>query len=713
MKTNAFHSLVGGAGMLVLAGSAEAAAVGSGTPESCTEATFTAAFAAGGLVTFNCGPNPHIIIVTSQKTVLTGMTTLRGAGLITISGGNATRLFVVPAGATLVAEDIVLRNGRASELTERGAMGGAVLVDGGALSLLRSTIRDSGTAQGMVQRGGAIASVNGTVTLTASLLDGNDSDSGGGVHSSGPDPSLTLVDTVVRNNRARGEDGDGGGIAVRNGVVSIKGGRLEGNTAEHGGGLSVSMATVDVTDTIITRNTATLHRGGGVLNEAGTLTLTDVILSENKNGFPPLQGEVGEPVPPLAAGLYNTASGVATLVGVTLRENDGLERGAGTASLVTLGKLTLHSSTVRAPRNTLGVWIAGEGSATVTDTLLTGGAANVFACPGTLTANRVAFSGAGSFNLFLGGNASLVNSTINGAISSDIDDNALVSVFVGSALSEDTTMSCGEAGTVSFLNSTIASDQGRGQIFVRGKDYKVTLKNTIVSSPGLLCFTEDDGQIVSEGFNIASDNSCGLKGPGDKPDTDPKLGPLRYNGGPTPTRAPLAASLAVDNGTTVGCPAIDQRGVSRPRGASCDMGAFELGALVAAVGLNETSFTEGDDITYEGTVNPGLTPTLVDIYLGALLPDLVTFLSFVEPAPGVLAVTVGSKPVPYRTNTTAAPLAIRFEYTFNGSELLGVYRTYAALIAAGKDPLNAVNQLSLDIQTFELVPPPEPDGEPQ
>jgi hypothetical protein len=60
----------------------------------------------------HCGPNPHIIVLTSQKTVPVGTTTLRGAGLITLSGGNTTRLFAVHAGATLIAEDITLRNGR-------------------------------------------------------------------------------------------------------------------------------------------------------------------------------------------------------------------------------------------------------------------------------------------------------------------------------------------------------------------------------------------------------------------------------------------------------------------------------------------------------------------------------------------------------------------------------------------------------------------------
>jgi hypothetical protein len=707
LKAMVLRSIVVGAGVLMAAGAAEAAVVGVGTPESCTEASFTAALAAPGLVTFNCGPNPHIIVLTSQKTLALGTTTLRGAGLITISGGNATRLFAVHSGATLVAEDITLRNGRASGVDEMGALGGAVLVDGGALSLLRSTIRDSGTAQSMVQWGGAIASRNGAVTLTDSLLEGNDADDGGAVYSSGPNPSLTLVNTVVRTNRARGKNGLGGGIAAASGAVSIKGGRLEGNTATHGGGLSVGMATVGVTDTVIASNTATLHQGGGILNE-GILTLTNVTLSENRNGLPPMLEE-GEPAPPQAAALYNGASGVATLVGVTVRNSQPFEYDGGTIDLVTLGQLGLHGSTVRVGDISIGLLIAGGGHAAITDTLIAGGFANIIACPGTLVAHRVALTDGQAFGALLGGNATFVNSTISSS-------GSLVAVFVGSSLSDGEDTTCGESGTVRFFNSTIAStgafedDEPRGHLYVRGKDYKATLRNTIVGGP---CAVADGGQIGSEGFNIAPDSSCGLTGPGDKPDTDPKLGPLQFNGGPTPTRAPLAGSLALDNGTNVDCPATDQRGVSRPRGAACDMGAFEAGALVAAVGLNETRFAVGESITYEGTVNPGLTPTVVDIYLGALLPDLATFLSFVELEPDVTGVVIGPRPVPYRANATAAPLAVPFDRFFEGSEPLGVYYTYAALIAAGKDPLGPANQLSVDIRTFELVPSPEPEGEPQ
>jgi len=53
------------------------------------------------------------------------------------------------------------------------------------------------------------------------------------------------------------------------------------------------------------------------------------------------------------------------------------------------------------------------------------------------------------------------------------------------------------------------------------------------------------------------------------------LGPLAANGGPTPTHALLLGSPAFGAGTNTGCPATDQRGIVRPQGILCDIGAFE------------------------------------------------------------------------------------------------------------------------------------------
>ena len=55
-----------------------------------------------------------------------------------------------------------------------------------------------------------------------------------------------------------------------------------------------------------------------------------------------------------------------------------------------------------------------------------------------------------------------------------------------------------------------------------------------------------------------------------------KLGALETNGGPVRTMRLPRGSLAIDDGDTVGfCAASDARGVTRPKGSACDVGAFE------------------------------------------------------------------------------------------------------------------------------------------
>src|SRR5262245_56985675 len=71
----------------------EGGVVGTGTPASCTEAALDAALAGGGKVTFNCGPNPVTITLTSGI-VVTASTSVDGGSKITLSGGFKTKVFL-------------------------------------------------------------------------------------------------------------------------------------------------------------------------------------------------------------------------------------------------------------------------------------------------------------------------------------------------------------------------------------------------------------------------------------------------------------------------------------------------------------------------------------------------------------------------------------------------------------------------------------------
>jgi hypothetical protein len=96
----------------------------------------------------------------------------------------------------------------------------------------------------------------------------------------------------------------------------------------------------------------------------------------------------------------------------------------------------------------------------------------------------------------------------------------------------------------------------------------------------------------SLGYNLADDDSCGFTEPTDLLVDDAMLGPLADNGGPTETHALLSGSPAIDAGSP-NCPPpdTDQRGVVRPQGAACDIGAFEsmIGTIRADIDIRPGS----------------------------------------------------------------------------------------------------------------------------
>jgi hypothetical protein len=158
--------------------------------------------------------------------------------------------------------------------------------------------------------------------------------------------------------------------------------------------------------------------------------------------------------------------------------------------------------------------------------------------------------------------------------------------IVNSTFSADTTVVGGSRihYPVEVIGSTMWTSSGasgdelfrifRGAVVVRGS----------ILDGEVVCAQDGDLEpfsVTSEGYNIVSDLSCGFTGPGDVEGTDPLLGPLADNGGPTWTRQPGPLSPAIDAvlagtaGLCDGSVPTDQRGVSRPQGSGCDIGAVE------------------------------------------------------------------------------------------------------------------------------------------
>ena len=106
----------------------------------------------------------------------------------------------------------------------------------------------------------------------------------------------------------------------------------------------------------------------------------------------------------------------------------------------------------------------------------------------------------------------------------------------------------------------------------------MNLLNTIVAGNNASNSSPDlAGSFFSSGYNLIGNNQ-GATGLSifDFQDLPADLGPLQYNGGLTPTCAPLPGSFAIDNGTSAGAPNTDQRGVPRPQGGAFDIGAVEV-----------------------------------------------------------------------------------------------------------------------------------------
>jgi parallel beta-helix repeat protein len=195
---------------------------------------------------------------------------------------------------------------------------------------------------------------------------------------------------------------------------------------------------------------------------------------------------------------------------------------------------------------------------------------------GQLTMNRCTIAnndaydqGGGIFMYYSGSTLNLTNCTISGNIADD---------GYGGGIHCETEM---RLLNCTIIGNSITGAMGQGGGFANLSGNTAYFKNCIVANnivptSGNNNGYSDPGGVISEGYNIDSENSCYFDDPTDQINTNPLLGPLQNNGGPTPTCAVTAISPAFNRGTSAGAPATDQRGVARPQAGAYDIGAFEL-----------------------------------------------------------------------------------------------------------------------------------------
>jgi hypothetical protein len=180
----------------------------------------------------------------------------------------------------------------------------------------------------------------------------------------------------------------------------------------------------------------------------------------------------------------------------------------------------------------------------------------------------------------------------------------------------------GTVGRLTVINSTLSNNQGG---FEGGGIANYITSNLTVNNSTIHKNSADQGSgiflsraattirnaIIAQ--NIGSpDISGSFAGDHNLIGTDPKLGPLQDNGGPTKTHALLAGSPAIDTGTG-GVVGGDQRGVLRPQGNGFDIGSFEFVNTTARPALDLTNQTGKVNLEFQVTRDAGFS-NLVRFY---------------------------------------------------------------------------------------------------
>ncbi len=296
------------------------------------------------------------------------------------------------------------------------------------------------------------------------------------------------------------------------------------------------------------------YNSGGAIYNNGNLTVSNSTFSNN-SGYAQFYGYGG--------GIYNEYDKTATVKNSSFTGNTVTGDGG---AIYNSGFFTLNYSTVsNNSAGNFGGGIISGGTLTVKNTTISHNTATQFSGGGLLQNPGTAA---------VPGIATIVNSTF----------------YENSA-------SAGEGGGIYNSDSEVdvSNSTFDGNSALRGGGFSnevnsgvTTLKNTLLAnSSGGNCYDATPSHLAaSDGYNLSDDSSCSfLTVNGDMTSTAAGLDPagLQDNGGPTQTVALQATSYAVDKIPTSSCSDIagntlttDQRGVTRPQGANCDIGAFEL-----------------------------------------------------------------------------------------------------------------------------------------
>jgi uncharacterized repeat protein (TIGR01451 family) len=430
--------------------------------------------------------------------------------------------------------------------------GGAVYVSGDATAHLESvaiTGNAAVTTEGGGQGGGIFVAAGGQLELSETTITNNTADgAGGGIYLS-----------------------DNAGLAMFGGSITLNSSQDEGGGIYANGAGEAGTSTVTITAADISQNFARFE-GGGIYVSSDTLLnlMPGVTIIGNTAGT---EGDEGLGILPASGAGGGIFAEFATVTGdeVTIAGNEALWT---TESVGQGGGIWLFSATLQLTDSTIGGTGEGEGNSSGD-----GGGIHTDSGPGTVTLIRSAVIG--NEALAVGGGlyvseyvANITNSTISGnTAGSDGAAIYLRGTPSGTANLVHTTVANNVVGDGNG-GAAISADVG-GQLWLTNSLLANNLADSCSLGTGALTLTGDnlvDGT-CSDGLTFTPSNT-----------TAADLDPLALNGGLTLNHA-LQESNAAVNGVTstegqTACAALDppedQRGVERPQGAACDIGAFEL-----------------------------------------------------------------------------------------------------------------------------------------
>jgi hypothetical protein len=254
--------------------------IGTGSPASCTSTAVVAAVAKGGVITFDCGPDPITIVLTATAKVFNNTApklVIDGGNKVTLSGGGQIRILymstcdkaqVYPAGSgdcntnpgvQLVVQNITFVDGNAENIPDNNNAGGggAIYAQGGSLKVVHARFFNNVCAHlGSDVGGGAIRKLDYLVapgagperpvwivgsTFGGKTGFGNSCANGGALSSIGVSWNIInswLADNTAVGHGANSGQGGNGGAVYNDGdeiVLNVTSSVLEDNKANEGG----------------------------------------------------------------------------------------------------------------------------------------------------------------------------------------------------------------------------------------------------------------------------------------------------------------------------------------------------------------------------------------------------------------------------------------------------------------------------------------------